>query len=147
MTLIGSIVQSLRSFSRARAERSSEDAVHPVTSAHTQPSHEPQFCSLLVIFTLTVNTRDFFIYSVSNLSVHTFWCASSRLSRRVSRCSLCLAGRSWHRFFLGVISCQSQIRTCSEQTRCIRHTFCSIIGRLHLEPEKSCKRTYCHFFD
>lgn len=100
MTLIGSIVQSLRSFSRARAERSSEDAVHH-TSAHTQPSHDPQFCSLLVIFTLTVNTGDLFIYLVSNLSVHTFWCASSWLSRRVSRCSLCLAGWIWHRFFWG----------------------------------------------
>lgn len=30
---------------------------------HTQLSHEPQFGSLLVIFSLTVNTRDFFIYS------------------------------------------------------------------------------------
>lgn len=42
MTLIGSIVRSLQSFSRARAERSSEDAVHPVTSVYTQPSHSPQ---------------------------------------------------------------------------------------------------------
>lgn len=75
MTLIGSIVQSLRSFSRARAERSSEDAVHPVTSAHTQPSHEPQFGSLLVVFTLTVNTRDFFhLFRIQLVSSYFLMC-------------------------------------------------------------------------
>lgn len=77
--------------------------------------------------------------------MHTFWCGGSRKPEwKGSQSSLCLVGLIWHWFFffLWMISCQnrSRIRKCWEQTRCICHTFWSAIGRVHLQPRRSCRR-------